>query len=350
MILGSRSTDTEEHLEWLDVLKGLGIISVVWGHSGSSYGYLMFMFHMPLFFFISGYLYKPRTDQSWLKNAAARSKHLLIPYIFYLSLITLMSLVLAMRTGHPLSTAVNWTALLLGGSMLAGNYATFWFVTCLFVVQIGYDLLRRKIQARWLRFIIVAGFYLLAHWESSFHQDVFVPWNADVAMFAISFYALGNAFRIKKWLEEHRKRLVLITSAVVYCVLFFSAYALHYIDFGLDLKHRQYYYFGSSVLTPLTITIILAGLSLLLTKWPVTRKILCSLGRASMPVMYLHLVVGNVIKRYTTISPVEFTVAGLALPWLWYKICILVPSLRIVALGLRSPRIEVAIQKIDLRT
>jgi hypothetical protein len=35
--------------------------------------------------------------------------------------------------GHFFSD--NWIALLLGGSLLEGVYATFWFTTCLFFVQ-----------------------------------------------------------------------------------------------------------------------------------------------------------------------------------------------------------------------
>ncbi len=318
-------------------MKGIGIICVVWGHSGSPYGYLMFLFHMPLFFFVSGYLYKPRPDQSWLQNAVGRAKHLLIPYIFYLLLITVILSVLALRAGQPLATAIDWKALVLGGSMLAGAYGTFWFVTSLYVVQTAYDLLERKIQLWWVKFIILTGCYLVAYWESRFHQNVFVAWNVDVALFAISFYALGHAFRSKKWLETFRAKSVLHTVAGVYSVSFFIAYAWHYVDFGLDLKHRQYYYLGTSIFTPLAVTILLAGWSIWLSKWPLTGRLLGSMGRASMPVMYLHLLTGLLIRRYIAITPFEFTVAGLGLPWLWYQICRSVPSLRLVALGQSAP-------------
>ena len=45
----------------LDVLKGIGIISMVMGHSnmGSLFEIYIAGFHMQLFFIISGFLYKP---------------------------------------------------------------------------------------------------------------------------------------------------------------------------------------------------------------------------------------------------------------------------------------------------
>lgn len=40
----------------VDVAKGIGIVLVVLGHSGIEFGhYLIYMFHMPLFFFFVWY-------------------------------------------------------------------------------------------------------------------------------------------------------------------------------------------------------------------------------------------------------------------------------------------------------
>ena len=336
-------------LDWIDVLKGLGIAAVVWGHSGSPYGYLMFLFHMPLFFFISGYLYKPRTDRSWLKNTVGKARHLLVPYLFYLCFITVPILALAVRARHPLATAVDWQALFWGGSLLSGAYGTFWFVTCLLVVQATYDLLQRQIRSVWLKVLIFSGFYLLAYWESRYHEGVFVPWNVDVALYAIGFYAMGHLFKAKRWLEKPRSRMLVLGVASVYALAFFSAYAFHYVDFGLDLKHRQYYYLGTNLTTPLALTILLAWLSMLVSNWQLARKVFSSLGQASMAVMYLHLGIGIVLRRYVAITPVEFLIAGLVLPWFWHQVCELVPALRFFALGMRSEPVRVAPAKSVLK-
>ena len=46
----------------IDALKGLGILLMIIGHSNLPFNLrgLIFVFHMPLFFIVSGYLYKVR--------------------------------------------------------------------------------------------------------------------------------------------------------------------------------------------------------------------------------------------------------------------------------------------------
>lgn len=62
-------------------MKGIGIMAVIAGHTNPDYitGQIISSFHMPLFFIIAGYLYKP-TDLFWtkFKNDFRR---LVIPYI-----------------------------------------------------------------------------------------------------------------------------------------------------------------------------------------------------------------------------------------------------------------------------
>ena len=49
-----------KRIEWIDIAKGIGIILVVIGHISQIevLNDIIYSFHMPLFFIISGYLYK----------------------------------------------------------------------------------------------------------------------------------------------------------------------------------------------------------------------------------------------------------------------------------------------------
>lgn len=69
----------------LDIAQGIGIILVVIGHiiNVNSYiGRVIWSFHMPLFFFISGYCYN---EEKWRNNIGEiilrRAKQLLLPSI-----------------------------------------------------------------------------------------------------------------------------------------------------------------------------------------------------------------------------------------------------------------------------
>lgn len=63
---------------YLDALKGIGIILMIIGHVMSPIRNIIFSFHMPLFFFISGYLYKDRTAKDFIIR---NTKKVLLPYI-----------------------------------------------------------------------------------------------------------------------------------------------------------------------------------------------------------------------------------------------------------------------------
>ena len=67
-----------------DILKGIGIILVVLGHCGFIYTNFIYMFHMPLFFIVTGYFFKELNYDNWLnvKNFIVRKiKFLYVPYV-----------------------------------------------------------------------------------------------------------------------------------------------------------------------------------------------------------------------------------------------------------------------------
>jgi len=251
---------------WADILKGLGILAVVWGHAGSKTSFYMFWFHMPLFFFISGYLYRFRPHQTWYSYVRKKARHLLVPYLFYLVLITLVMIGVTIWKEQSVAQffAENWQALILGGSLLAGVYATFWFVTCLFFVQIAFDYLNRKVSSGLLKACVIVGCLLLSYWESRYHQKVFIPWNLDVGLYAIFFYALGYLLKNKGVLEKSNFRNIAFGISLALALGFLYLYTHHILDYGLDMKHRQYYYFGSNILYYLNMNVdlLLIGRSL----------------------------------------------------------------------------------------
>ncbi|WP_368294318.1 acyltransferase family protein [Dehalobacter sp. TBBPA1] len=340
-VQGITAEKNDNRIIWLDVMKGIGILSVVWGHAGHPYSFLMFFFHMPLFFFISGYLYRSAGAGTPLQYLVRRSKQLLVPYVFYIVLITVFLAVLSALKGQ--SADINWTALVLGGSKLEGAYGTFWFVTCLFFVQIFFDFVIRKIRPRWLVVLVIAACFVFAFWESRFHQDFFVPWNMDVAFFGIVFYALGFLFKQKKWLVNTQLNKIILLLSAVFLVLFLYAYFQDYLRFGLDFKHRQYYFFGTNILVPMAAILLISGLSRRLANWTFCRRVLSSLGQSSMAIMFLHLFVNSVIGGFITISPWRFLIIGILFPWLWFEFASRIPGLRFLALGINPKRPAIGI-------
>lgn len=81
-----------KNIVWIDIAKFIGIFLVVFGHTLSPFGLLknstffahlwdfIYLFHMPLFFIIAGYLYKSKTKTDNYKKILYG---LLIPYLIY---------------------------------------------------------------------------------------------------------------------------------------------------------------------------------------------------------------------------------------------------------------------------
>jgi len=342
MIVGTAAHSNVDHMDWVDVLKGLGILTVVWGHSGSKNAFYMFWFHMPLFFLVSGYLYRFKPQQKGLAYVQRKAKHLLVPYVFYLLLITLtmfsVSIWKGQSTGQFFSD--NWIALLFGGSLLEGVYATFWFTTCLFFVQISFDYLCRKVPSSLNKGLFLVGCYLMAYWESRYLPGMFVPWNLDVGLYALVFYGLGHFLRQYKLLVQQNYRNILFGLSLVISLGFIYLYSQKILDYGLDMKHRQYYYFGTSLILPLVFSLLLVQLSMILSKWRRLKSLFTLLGRAAMVIMYLHLSSIYLARRMITLTPMRVLFIGILAPLAFYKLSQVIPYGRFLTLGETKARAQ----------
>ena len=66
-------------IRWLDAAKAIGIVLVVLGHISRDAALVqwIYLFHMPLFFFVSGWVYKKKNV---LKDIGHRARTLMVPY------------------------------------------------------------------------------------------------------------------------------------------------------------------------------------------------------------------------------------------------------------------------------
>ena len=75
-----------DRIEWIDIAKAIGLIFIIIGHNiykyeGAKY---IYWFHVPLFFMLSGILH--RQNIPTFTFIQARFKHLMVPYLFFLSI------------------------------------------------------------------------------------------------------------------------------------------------------------------------------------------------------------------------------------------------------------------------
>lgn len=126
---------TTGRLEEIDILRGVGILLMVFGHVGFGEGFYRFIhaFHMPLFYFVTGYFFRPR-EKAPQQYIIGKARRLLVPYALFAVLHLLIWILL-----NPQS--YNRIPELLTNMLLYPNADAFpiagglWFLVSLFVTE-----------------------------------------------------------------------------------------------------------------------------------------------------------------------------------------------------------------------
>ena len=77
----------------IDIIKALGIIGMVMGHSGSPITKFIYLFHMAIFFIASGYCYNSKNTDSIddiLKYIKKKFVSLWFPYVLWTAIYSLL--------------------------------------------------------------------------------------------------------------------------------------------------------------------------------------------------------------------------------------------------------------------
>lgn len=320
-----------EHVEWIDVCKGIGILTVVVGHAWTAPHTYIFWFHIPLFFFISGYLYKPgRPAGSLLRKKAY---HLLLPYLSFLLLITVLgyakdvALWLHQGGDPPFS---DWIRAL-GYKLWGGRYVgAFWFVTCLFFTQQVYNVLHRwTMRKAYLLHGLVLFAYAVAMLESRYLSAKSFPWSIDIVAMALPFYHLGHIA------SQTKVKMVLVT--VFSAIIVAGAVVVdreNLLNLEFDMYLARYGVPLVSVVLAVACIALVCQLSKAMCSVPFLRPVFSTLGGASMVIMFLHQFVQTHLDAVPFGKSVPAVIAlSLLLPLAAYRLFILFPITRKVFLG-----------------
>lgn len=199
-----------KRIEYIDIARGIGILLVVLAHNDfgfiSQYGYeVIYSFHMPLFFFLSGYFI--RTDISFLEFFKKRFHSLLKPFLFTLFLIYFTSISFEKMA---FGTALRRIGKSLYGTGVYIDWVQLWFLPNLFVVSLYafiFLVLVGKLNNRWLRLgILTATLAISLPFLKSFYPfsvsmlgkdyELFgLPFSLDLVFLSGFFFILGSEVR-----------------------------------------------------------------------------------------------------------------------------------------------------------
>ena len=181
---------TMERLNWIDNIKGFGIIMVVMGHMcllPIAVNHFIYSFHMPLFFMITGYLYH-HEESSLFYEVRLNFKRYLIPY-FKIGLVCFVIWGIALRLVKDDKLFI-WDGV---SSLLLNGYdkvccTPIWYLYTLFISIVIF-----KISLKF-NFIIAISILLILSFLLANINSEFISVNSFLAAF---FILVG--YKTKNW-------------------------------------------------------------------------------------------------------------------------------------------------------
>lgn len=260
------SDSRPNRIEWIDICKFIGIFTVVWGHTGTVHyvNNYIHAFHMPLFFFISGYCFNYEKYSSISYLAKNRIKTLLIPYFLFGTVLFCFwnSAAIVLDRGGDVKGLQTLLSSILWINTQATTFGVVqWFLTCLFLTEITYWLIlkftKKNINLLFVLFLVS----IIAYLYPLYIEDR-LPWALDVTFSAVFFYGIGWLCKIyfspnrvswiigKKWCWA----LILAGGGVSLVTVYLNG------DVNMrTLKYGNYVLFYLNAIMLISLTILVSG-------------------------------------------------------------------------------------------
>lgn len=268
-----------KRIEWIDIAKGIGIILVVIGHISQIkvLNDIIYSFHMPLFFMISGFFHKDKND--FIKH---KLHTIIIPYIFFSTLTFIYWFFIESKFRDQQVSLKYFFNIFIacGGEKNYPYNAPMWFLPCLFMTEVFFNFVQ-KFGKKYTNIIIV-----ILGIVGYFYPKIFyfrMPFCLDVMMVAICFYYIG--FMVRPIMNQInnislKKSFKISVGATILIVL--TAF-LAVFENGANMNELKYnniflFYF----------TALLGSISTMILSMNFRSKIIKNIGKNSLIIMCIH--------------------------------------------------------------
>lgn len=190
--------EEKSRIRWLDTARGYGILLVIFAHVDYSFlRGIIYTFHMPLFFFLSGYVFSRK--ETFGQFVKGKIRRILVPY-FCLGIPMLIFDVFLQRRFQFFSVLLARQELI--ALLEQRRLWTLWYIACLFWLNIlFYGLVtfvkNEKVLAAVTVILAVVGLVYYALGGDALY------WNVDVCLTALPFFYAGYMCRKKQIPEKY---------------------------------------------------------------------------------------------------------------------------------------------------
>lgn len=309
-------------IEWADYAKSIGIILVVYGHVARGlfkagikvpeYIYILadsivYSFHMPLFFFLSGlFFYSSFSKRGGIWLALNKIDTIVYPYLVWS--------ILQGTAEALLSNYTNGSVVLSDVFSLWEPRAQFWFLYALFLVFVTSCVIFYSVSKKYTVLILVLASILYVSGSIIPHIKLlsFISDN-------LVYFVLGIAFTqydYSKYISSKAALLIATMAFILFQYIFHVHFGKLYTDKGID-----------SLLLGFVSIVFVASVSMAIAKKP--NRFLAHIGASSMAIYLMHIFAGSgvrvILSKVIAIDSVVVHIlsgclAGIFLPLLTLKV------------------------------
>ena len=310
-----------QRIDWIDSVKGIGIVLVYIGHCYiPAVNGLIYSFHMPLFFIISGFLWNTGKYQKMtIKDFVEKKiKAYIIPYLkMALICFVIWGLIYGMFQCdningyfHKIWQYTYGILLVYPRSQYMPACFPLWFLVALFFAEILYFFANKtKVPVLLILLFTIIGY--------GFSKIIKLPFSIDCALSLVSFLYIGNQIR-RHWGKVHYKSLMIsvLAGGVILACLLHKCYSG--VDFAINRYNTRVFLWAPIVSLLLFIIIQRVG------KLRIIIIVGRVLGRNTMALMgyniTFNMIAGFISLQSGTWARAFFVVPmGIGLAFLLYK-------------------------------
>jgi len=299
---------TKQRVEWVDTMRGLGILCVVYGHQQiePTPSKWLQLTMVPLFFFASGLVFSPGKYARYIEFFRRRFRGLVVPYFFY-SLVSWGFWVTIWaysffaldvpRPGLIVVSVLGLVGIPYGagaGKFLMTYNPPLWFLTCLFCADSMFYLLQRRVKSAgallgWMTLLSLVGFAI------GKVLPIPLPWNADTAATVMIYYGAGYLFRQRFGLQFNFAWWIKIILAAAFLAISAVISTYNPQTHLMDNEIGRWPLFHLASIASLVFFVMMA--QLLAPTW-----IIGYFGRNTLPLLGLHVLMMSVFRYIAAVA------------------------------------------------
>lgn len=288
----------------MDIIRGIGMTLIVLGHSFFPYTKFLYLFHLAIFFILSGFLFKEdyvKDKESLKKFVINKVKRLYMPYVISHIICILLNNWLikinfydTIRYNHFTTREIIIN--ILKAILLRGNVPILgltWFIPILFIITIGYGIIEYIIKncsnknKDLIQLTISIIFFAIGYYLSIK--------NINLKIMGLQVLTCYILFDLGRKISKYKKETKSITKIFVITLSFILLLILSKLG-KIEIAQNEYtnpiYFMFASILG----WSFIFELSYFISKIKIISHILQYIGRNTMPIIIGQFIVFEIVK------------------------------------------------------